>query len=168
MNRYRIAAVAALVLAGCGSGQQAVTPVNTGAAQQFVASGGHSGHLVLMGATERLKTCPSKYVYCVKLAAFKPAQLYFCYSTVSYCGPSQFQYYWYDVFYTANGRTIVGYFDGGFNPNPGDPTYDTISLVEHVKSTHGKIKYYQAICENTGSLPGCNGNYEWYVGIAVK
>jgi hypothetical protein len=98
----------------------------------------------------------------VTLSAKKSVTLYFCYSPGSYCGPSQYQYTWVGDFYAVKGSNTVTYFNGVFNPNPGDPTYDTISEAQTVKSSHGKYKYEQLLC----AYPTCDVLY--HVGIATK
>jgi hypothetical protein len=109
--------------------------------------------------------CPSGYVYCVTLSAGQPAQLYFCYSTVSYCGPSQYPYTWTSGFIVRKGDKLTSDFTASFSPNPGNPTYDTVGEAVSVKSTHGKYKYAQVVCPGGSGFP-CQATF--LVGIAVR
>jgi hypothetical protein len=167
------ALIAAPLLTACG-GRQGVTPGGTGplpplgatGASQMPAPAGHTaGHLIPLVGIPPGKNCPSRFIYCVTVSPNQSAQLYFCYSTGSYCGgPSQTQYLWASWFYPTKGGQEVSFFNGSFNPNPGDPTYDTISEASKVGSTHGKYKYMQIIC----AYAELSCQVYFYVGIAVK
>lgn len=161
MKLRLVLASAVLILASCsGSNEGPAPPVSAG-----VSAFSHSvGHLIMLGGIKPDAKCPRGYVYCVTVSAGQPVQLYFCYSPGSYCGPSQYQYAWQSLFEIRKSGSIISYFSGAFSPNPGDPTYDTISEIEHLNSTHGKYKYAQKICPVVGSL--CSVHF--YVGIAIK
>jgi hypothetical protein len=161
--RLPLTVAATVILAACNGAQQSTSPtISTALPVAAKAAGRSTGHLMLVGGLRPDKGCPKEYIYCVTLSAGKSVQLYFCYSPGSYCGPSQYQYTWVGDFYTANGNNSVTYFNGVFSPNPGDPTYDTISEVQTVKSSHGRIKYEQLLC----AYPTCDGLY--HVGIRTK
>ena len=156
--------IGALIIAGCSAKQQGQIPAPAGA-QETNAASRSAGHLILRaGSVKPDAQCPSGYVYCVTLAEGKPATLYFCYSTASYCGPSQYQYSWQSLFIVRKSGSINDYFSGAFSPNPGDPTYDTISEVKKLRSTQGRYKYAQKVCPVVGSL--CSVHF--FVGIAIE
>jgi hypothetical protein len=160
-----------LVLAACTAWQQGVTPGVTDATptpgdqatMQTVGTTGHpAGHLIVRGVRPDTK-CPRAFSQCVTISLKQPAQIYFCYSTGSYCGPSLPQYGWYWTFTNRQGQEVY-FLDGSFNPNPGNPTYDTIGAAYGVRSTHGKYKYMQIVCPFLAS--SCLAYF--YIGIAVK
>lgn len=170
---------AALVVTGCGGAQQTAPSGLSAAPQpnaipwppgsderQSIGMNGRAAGVRLMGHVKPDKGCPSLFIYCVTISRKNSATVYYCYSPGSYCGPSQYQYTWADAFYTFPGGSGVTYFSGFFDPNPGNPTYDRISLNVPLKSTHGKIKYTQEVCPE--SLSGCISGAQSYVGIRVK
>jgi hypothetical protein len=170
IKRLLCVLLSCLVLAACTAWQQGVTPGVTEASptpgdmatMQAVGATGHTGHLIPLGVRPDAK-CPHQFLECVTISPQQSAQLYFCYSPGSYCGgPSQYQYTW-TGFFTDRQGYIVPYFKGSFNPNPCDPTYDTISEAQRVKPTHG-YQYEQWICPWQSEI--CQGYF--YVGIAVK
>jgi hypothetical protein len=170
--RVFLGAVAALVaLVACGAPEQNAGPnvAGTTSIASFVlpmtAVRRHPvGRLILMAGTHPDKGCPSGFVYCVTLSNGQPAQLYFCYSPGSYCGPSQYQYFWIGGFFVRKTLKHSNDFNEQFTPNPGDPTYDTIGEAVSLKSTHGVYKYAQTLCpEQAGKCPSV-----FYVGIAIK
>jgi len=167
MKLHLLAAGAALCLAACGGNLQGPTPV--AAPAQGTSAVAHAsrapGHLILLGGAKPDTKCPVGYVYCVTVSRTSPATVYFCFSTGTYCSPSEPQYSWLSDFVTRKKHHIVDNFRGVFSPNPGDPTYDTISEAGAVKSTHGKYKYFQNICVYYSST---NCIAYFYVGIAVQ
>lgn len=158
---------AALALAACATPQEGPLPVPS--AFQGVNAGdraAHSaGHLIFLKGIKPDAKCPSGYVYCVTLSSGHPAQLYFCYSTGSYCGPSHYPLMWSSGFIVRKGDKPTNDFTASFSPNPGDPTYDTIGEAVPVKSTHRRYKYAQGVCAGSSGSP-CHGYF--LVGIAVK
>ena len=161
MKLQVLALAAIVVLAGCG-GQTGTLP-SSPASQTATAQTRPAGHLIVMGAARNAK-CKKPFFTCVTVSAESSAQVYFCYSTGSYCGPSQPQYNWSNTFITWPQEEPTYLFNGSFNPNPGDPTYDTISEAEGIKPTHGKVKYAQVVCPYTSG--NCIGG-PFYVGIVV-
>ncbi|MBV9332864.1 MAG: hypothetical protein JO146_02570 [Candidatus Eremiobacteraeota bacterium] len=156
---------ASLLLAACGSTAQGANPTVAALSHATSKSSHQSGHIILVGSNVQPdKKCPAGYVYCATLSAGQSVQLYFCYSPGSYCGPSQYQYTWAWDFALRKSGHLVSYFNGSFSPNPGDPSYDTISEAQGLPSTHGKYKYEQEICAYQGSV--CQAFSE--VGIAIK
>ena len=172
---------AALIVAGCGGGEPTTTsglpataplsgiPGSPGShVGQSIGINGQSAGIKLVGNVKPDKSCPTGFIYCVTISKKKSATLYYCYSTASYCGPSQYQYTWADAFYFYPDGYPVTYFSGFFNPNPGDPTYDRISLNVPLKSTHGKIRYQQEVCPLNPIETGCMFGSVTYVGIRIK
>lgn len=167
MKLYLLAAGAALCLVACGGNPQGPMPAAAPAhvTSAVVHASRTPGHLILLGGIKPDAKCPTGYVYCVTVSRSNSATVYFCFSTGSYCGPSQPQYGWESDFVTRKNHHVITDFQGSFNPNPGDPTYDTISEIHAVKSTHGKYKYFQNICVYYSSST-CDSYF--YVGIAVQ
>lgn len=162
--------LSSLAFAGCTAWQQGLTPGVIGSPSpdpieglRTVGAMGHAAaHMILMGA--RPKNCPGKFIYCVTVSEDTKTQLYFCYSPGSYCGgPSQYQYTWSGSFTDRRGNHVK-YFATFFNPNPGDPTYDTIMEARRVKPTNGVYKYVEWVCAWQGET--CQSKV--YVGIAVQ
>jgi hypothetical protein len=154
--------LACLGLAACAGSQPSIAPNLTPASHTAGSADHPQGHLIVIGARPP-KGCPSGYVYCVTLRRHSHAQLYFCYSTGSYCGPSQYQYTWSSEFFVVKtGRPAP--FVGDFYPNPSDPTTDIFNEYEPLHSTHGKYKYAQFVCPKIGS--SCQANF--YVAIAIR
>jgi hypothetical protein len=172
IKRFLCVLAATFTLAACGGSQQGVAPEVTGALPTGAATGasrtaGAAGttarHLIVMGARPD-KKCPRAFSACVTISSYKSAQLYLCYSTGSYCGsPSQPQYYWDWTFTNRRGQEVY-FLNASFNPNPGNPTYDTISEAYSMRSTHGKYKYVQIVCPYLGS--SCAAYI--LIGIAIK
>lgn len=149
MKLELVLATAALVLAACSGIYEGPAPA----------------HLIPLEGIKPDAKCPTGYVYCVTLSAGQTVQLYFCYSTGSYCGPSQYPYEWTSGFIVRKSKKTTADFTGSFSPNPGDPTYDTVGEAISVKSTHGKYKYAQVVCVGGPGFP-CQGVF--LVGIAAK
>jgi hypothetical protein len=168
-TRLVSALAAAIAIAACGDGRQNVNPGLPGGMTGPTSVGTINqgrGHLIVMGIKPDHK-CPKHFVECVTVSQGQPATLYICYSTAGSCAPSLPEYTWTSLFLKWPHGQPVSYFSGSFNPNPGDPTYDTISEIAGVKPTHGKYKYYQRVCPTLGG--GCEpSDYAWGIGIAVK
>lgn len=168
IKRLLCVLLSSLAFAGCTAWQQGLTPGVLASPSpdpveglQTVGTRGRAAHLIVRGAQPDAK-CPHQFLECVTISPQQSAQLYFCYSPGSYCGPSQYQYTWSGFFSDRQGY-VVPYFKGVFNPNPGDPTYDTISETQRVKPTHG-YEYEQWICPWQSEI--CQGYSR--IGIAVK
>lgn len=148
---FLIAILASLTLGGCVAGGTLGMPNGS---QDVATSTRSVGHFIVMQAT-RQANCPSQYVTCVTVSRHVSSpSVYFCYSPGSYCGPSQPQYGWSGFFYVSKTGNPTDKFGSSFNPDPGNPTYDTIYERKKVRSSHGKVKYQQAVCPlDSGS--GC-------------
>lgn len=162
-SRFLIPILVSVAVAGCVAGGGTVGLPN---GSQGAATSTHTlGHFIVMGAT-RNGSCASKYVACVTVSRHVSSpSVYFCYSPGSYCGPSQPQYLWASGFFISKSQRGFYKFGASLNPNPGNPTYDTIYETKNVKSSHGKVKYEQAICP-TGTS-GCIAGPFW-VGIITQ
>ncbi|MGA8534708.1 MAG: hypothetical protein WB615_11410 [Candidatus Tumulicola sp.] len=144
-------ALAAAVLAACsgGAGPQAIP-----GARQAPAMRASEIHVV--GARPDAN-CPKIYSGCIIVNAASGGSILLCYGS---CGPVHYQ--WSSTFLRRKKGTAFGKFTATFDPNPGDPVTDTVTELRHVKPSHGKYKWLQAVkvC-GTGCSTG-------YVGIATS
>jgi hypothetical protein len=102
------------------------------------------------------KKCPMSYLACVAVSPPSGADVGLCVENgqiVTSCSGSPPSYTWSSAFYTRRGKAFHKLY-GAFDPNPGDPTLDTITENSSLKSSLGRYKYYQVVkaCASSGCL----------------
>jgi hypothetical protein len=100
--------------------------------------------------------CPKSDLACVTVSPPSGADIGLCVENaqiVTSCSGSPPSYTWSSAFYTRAGK-VFHKLNGAFDPNPGDPTLDTITEATQLKSSLGKYKYYQVVkaCASSGCL----------------
>jgi hypothetical protein len=128
---------------------------------------GHSAHLTVVGARQSSASCDtSVYLTCVTVAKGSPAELEICYNSEgSGCTSGSFpSLTWYEAIYSVKKGKLYKKIVGSFDPNPGNPSEDTITAKKKLKNSHGKVTYYQSI-EGCLSTSNCiSGD----IGIATQ
>ena len=145
-------ALAAAVLVGCSAnGGSRALPGAPAQAPAMRASGIH-----VVGARPDAH-CPPSYSGCITVNAASGGSILLCEGS---CGPVN--YNWSSTFMRRKKGTAFGKFTATFDPNPGNLVTDTVTELRHVKPSHGKYKWVQAVkvC-GTGCTTG-------YVGIATS
>ena len=158
------ALAASLVLSACSTsgGSQAIP----GGTQTTMAR--HGGPQIELLGAKRNTSCPSEYIACVEISPTSPAEQEWCivYSGTSDCSdlyPGTWTWDWPTYKVKKKGFKGSKKIQASSSPNPGNPTFLTIS-TKKAKSTKGKIKYAVELiaCNSAGS---CLSGY--YIGVSV-
>lgn len=110
------------------------------------------------------RSCPKKYFACVVVGYGSPASIKLCVGSAC-SGGSGYPLIWGSEFTTRSGMTFKG-LAASFDPNPGNPTKDTISEKKRLKPSNGRIRYeqYAQACTQTPSPP-CE---VWTIGVVTE
>jgi len=128
----------------------------------------HGGPQIELLGAKRNTSCPSEYIACVEISPTSPAEQEWCivYSGTSDCSdlyPGTWTWDWPTYKVKKKGFKGSKKIQASSSPNPGNPTFLTIS-TKKAKSTKGKIKYAVELiaCNSAGS---CLSGY--YIGVSV-
>jgi hypothetical protein len=152
---------ASIGLSACSSGGSQAVPGGSQQTAPMAKSGGP--HIAVVGGQPDA-SCPSKFITCVTITKSSPAQVSICVQyTTGYC-PYPGVWTWSSqVQHTKTGYPF-GKIKSSISPNPGNPTYITISEKRRVRGSHGKYKY-QDFIETCNSSSQCLSGY---IGIATN
>jgi hypothetical protein len=129
---------ASIGLSACSSGGSQSVPGGSQQTSPMAKTGGP--HLVVLGG-KSAAGCPSTYITCVTISKASPAQVSICVQyTTGYC-PYPGVWTWASqVVVVKSGKPYKKIIEK-ISPNPGNPTYITISEKKKVKKSKGKYKY---------------------------
>lgn len=136
-------------LVACSSGSGSST-VPTGS--QAVAPMSHGTPQIMVIGAKRDAKCPAKDFTCITIDGASGGGIGICITSTGSCGGTLSSYSW--SAYITKGKKTIKSLSSSFDPNPGNPTEDTISVTKKaLKSTGGKYKFTQVItgCPTSGS-----------------
>jgi hypothetical protein len=116
-------------------------------------------------AIARPDACPSFDLACVIVSQPSGASVGLCVvngQIVTKCSGQLPSYTWSGKFYTNRGKLVTKLY-GAFDPNPANPTEDTIVETKPLKSSNGRYHYYQLVkaCSGTACV-------EAKIGVATE
>jgi hypothetical protein len=150
---------ASIGLSACSSGGSQAVPGGSQQTASMAKSGGP--HIAVVGGQPQA-SCPSQYFECVTISKKSPAQVFVCVTSSGSCDPNGV-WMWSSQVQVAKSGEPYKKITETISPNPGNPTYITISEKKKVKNSHGHYKYQDAI-------EGCNSSSQCIsgdIGIAT-
>jgi hypothetical protein len=142
---------ASIGLSACSSGGSQSIPGGSQQTAPMAKSGGP--HIIAVGAKPDA-SCPSQFITCVTIKKGSPATVEICVQyTTGYC-PYPGVWTWTGQVVKVSTGAPFGKIKQSASPNPGNPTYITITEKKRVKKSHGKYKYEDNI-ETCNSASSC-------------
>ena len=151
---------ASIGLSACSGGGSAV-PSGSQSVSSMAKSGGP--HLTVVGNVKNTGTCPSGFILCVTISKASPATVELCISYTTGTCPYPGVWAWATQGQKVNGAPYKKLASSA-SPNPGNPTYISISEKKKIKKSHGKYKYQVAISACNSSSQCLSGA----IGVATQ